>query len=67
PPKPATTTSAKPIETSKPGRCSGYETKCVNPGESREFKVCSNGYEYIQRCAPGTVCRGGINQMSCGY
>ncbi|KAK9768654.1 hypothetical protein K7432_000567 [Basidiobolus ranarum] len=64
----------KPTETAKPGndsdksgRCSGYETKCVSPGKSREFKVCTNGYEYIQRCAPGTVCQGGVNQMSCGF
>ncbi|ORX89433.1 hypothetical protein K493DRAFT_318664 [Basidiobolus meristosporus CBS 931.73] len=61
----------KPVKPSKPdnkpGRCSGFETKCVSPGKSREFKVCANGYEYTQQCAPGTVCRGGVNQMYCDY
>ncbi|KAK9764321.1 hypothetical protein K7432_008266 [Basidiobolus ranarum] len=68
------TTVPEPTEPSKPGnngdkpgRCSGYETKCVSPGQSREFKICTNGFEYTQRCAPGTVCRGGVNQMSCDY
>ncbi|ORY06332.1 hypothetical protein K493DRAFT_310658 [Basidiobolus meristosporus CBS 931.73] len=63
--------SKKPAKPSKPGNksgeCSGFETKCVNPGKSRDFKVCTNGHEYTQRCAPGTVCRGGINQVRCDY
>ncbi|ORX84215.1 hypothetical protein K493DRAFT_320146 [Basidiobolus meristosporus CBS 931.73] len=69
--KPTVTSNPVPTEPSKPGnkpgRCSGFETKCVSPGQSREFKVCTNGYEYTQRCAPGTVCRGGVNQMYCDY